>query len=308
MSSKNNINYRYQMRRFILNIASQARKYQKDFIIITQNGLELFREKNTKNWHKTLINTVNGIAAEEVFYGNPNTGAKTPPKISRAMLKILLGLNKFNKKILLVDYVKKPKLRLKIQGLARRYGFISFTGQKDLARIPQPKYIKAHKPQKAVPNLQAANNFLYLINPKWFSSRNEFVKALAQTKYDLLIIDAFFKGKPLTPAQIMRLKQKKSGSQRLVIAYLSIGEAENYRYYWKKSWYKKKPPFLAQENPQWAGNYKVKYWLPSWQKIICGLPQEGDGFEKSYLKRIIAAGFDGVYLDIIDAALYFEKK
>ena len=38
-----------------------------------------------------------------------------------------------------------------------------------------------------------------------------------------------------------------------------------------------------------------------WQKIIT----END---ESYQKKILDAGFDGVYLDIIDAFKYFEKE
>lgn len=79
------------------------------------------------------------------------------------------------------------------------------------------------------------------------------------------------------------------------------GEAENYRYYWDGGWKTGKPSWLTEENPHWKGNYVVKYWDPDWQKIITG----NDG---SYQKKILDAGFDGVYLDIIDAFEYFEKE
>ena len=104
------------------------------------------------------------------------------------------------------------------------------------------------------------------------------------------------------------LKTKKKGSSRLVIAYMSIGEAETYRYYWHKSWDNNgdgradpgAPDWLTEENPDWEGNYKVHYWDPGWQSIIFGN-------DNSYLKSIIDRGFDGVYLDIIDAFGYFEE-
>lgn len=57
---------------------------------------------------------------------------------------------------------------------------------------------------------------------------------------------------------------------------------------------------MAAENPDWPGNYKVKYWNEDWQKLIY---KNND----SYLNKISTAGFDGVYLDIIDAFEYFEK-
>ena len=58
---------------------------------------------------------------------------------------------------------------------------------------------------------------------------------------------------------------------------------------------------MDELNPEWAGNYKVRYWDPEWKRIIYG---EDD----SYLDRIMNAGFDGAYLDIIDAFEYFESK
>ncbi len=51
------------------------------------------------------------------------------------------------------------------------------------------------------------------------------------------------------------------------------------------------------ENPNWPGNYKVRYWDPEWQAII---------FE--YEDKILNAGFDGVYLNIIDAFEYWEDN
>ena len=41
-------------------------------------------------------------------------------------------------------------------------------------------------------------------------------------------------------------------------------------------------------------NYKIEYWNEEWQSIIYGN-------ENSYLKKILDSGFDGVYLDIVDA-------
>jgi cysteinyl-tRNA synthetase len=78
---------------------------------------------------------------------------------------------------------------------------------------------------------------------------------------------------------------------------MSIGEAEDYRYYWNPEWKTNQPSWLAEENPDWPGSYKVRYWDKYWQKIIYG-----------YLDKILTAGFDGVYLDIIDAFQYFENK
>jgi cysteinyl-tRNA synthetase len=101
------------------------------------------------------------------------------------------------------------------------------------------------------------------------------------------------------PEEIGRLRESGITS----LAYLSIGEAEDYRFYWQKNWDADHdglpdagaPPWLGHSNPEWEGNYKVKYWDPDWQGIIL-----------AYLDKIIAQGFAGVYLDIIDAFEYWS--
>lgn len=45
----------------------------------------------------------------------------------------------------------------------------------------------------------------------------------------------------------------------------------------------------------------MKYWEPDWQSIIYGFPT-------SYVDKVIESGFDGVYLDIIDAYEYWGPE
>ncbi len=118
----------------------------------------------------------------------------------------------------------------------------------------------------------------------------------AHSPFDLLVIDTTLDGSDettLTAAQIERLKRKSDGNRRLVLAYLSIGEAESYRTYWDKQWKRNKPEWLLGENPEWKENYAVCFWHPGWQAIMCGSPE-------ARLDMVMAAGFDGVYLDKCD--------
>ena len=116
-----------------------------------------------------------------------------------------------------------------------------------------------------------------------------------------MVVDPCFNEEPLTAAEVAGLKKKASGAKRLVLAYMSIGEAEDYRWYWQKDWDSNSPAWLDKANPEWPGCYKVKYWDPAWQEIVVDGPH-------SYLEQIVQAGFDGVYLDIIDAFEYFEEN
>ena len=54
----------------------------------------------------------------------------------------------------------------------------------------------------------------------------------------------------------MALQTKANGGRQLVIAYMSIGEAEDYRYVLATGLAIDSPSWLDAENPDWAGNYK----------------------------------------------------
>ena len=81
---------------------------------------------------------------------------------------------------------------------------------------------------------------------------------------------------------------------------MSIGEAEDYRDYWELGWGAGNPDWIQDENADFPGNFKVQYWRSEWQEILLDGPN-------AYLNRITAAGFDGVYLDLIDAFEFFES-
>jgi len=120
---------------------------------------------------------------------------------------------------------------------------------------------------------------------------------IAASSYDLAVIDFARDGsseQAFSQAEVALMQRKPDGGRRIVLAYLSIGEAEDYRSYWNGEWADSPPTWLGEENPDWPGNYAVRYWDPQWQDIILG----GNA---AYLGAILDAGFDGIYLDRIDA-------
>jgi cysteinyl-tRNA synthetase len=126
----------------------------------------------------------------------------------------------------------------------------------------------------------------------------------AASAFDLLVIDYARDGTDataLTPADLARLKRRDDGRERLVYAYLSIGEAESYRFYWQDAWKESPPEWLLSENPEWKENFAVAYWEPGWQSVLFG----GAG---AYVDRIAKAGFDGVYLDKCDVHEDLERR
>ncbi len=298
-------NYRAAMRDFVIRISETARQSNKDFIVIPQNGQNVAWDDDDDIVPDPLFfKAINGTGREDTFYGMNASyeiadGKKTPENLSLEIQEMCDVYKSAGLTVLSIDYTRASNNYIEDSySKNAQKGYISFAAtQRKLNEIPS--YEPYNKNSADITKLSQAQNFLYLINPEKYSSKESFISALAETDYDLFIIDLFCAEEILTSADLARLKTKKNGGRRLVICYMSIGEAEDYRWYWKEAWNKNPPAFLCPENPEWKGNYKVKYWYPSWQKIISG----PDG----YLSKIVNAGFDGVYLDIIDAFEYFEE-
>ena len=127
------------------------------------------------------------------------------------------------------------------------------------------------------------------------------VNEIKNANADLAVIDYSYEGGEDTEIPLTDINDMKIGvNPKLIVSYMSIGEAEDYRFYWDSSWVNSPPSWLGEENPDWGGNYKVHYWEEEWKQIIFKS-------SNSYLDRIIDAGFDGIYLDIIDAYEYYEE-
>lgn len=119
------------------------------------------------------------------------------------------------------------------------------------------------------------------------------MNALAGANVDLVVIDAMDDDlRPWSIETIKALRKGPNGKPRIVLAYLSVGEAESYRPYWQKEWNRRRPDWIGRMNPYWRDNYPVKYWAAEWNTIL--LSQDG------VIDKILAQGFDGIYLDRLD--------
>ena len=64
---------------------------------------------------------------------------------------------------------------------------------------------------------------MYLINSEKFSTKRQFIDALKNTDYDIIIMDLFHFVKAYAESKVRELKTKRNGGKRLVIYYMSIG-------------------------------------------------------------------------------------
>jgi cysteinyl-tRNA synthetase len=295
--------YRQQMRDFVIDISTYSKQKNPDFIIIPQNGQELLTSDGEPDdpIAQDYITAIDGVGREDLFFGYDDDNVATDEEDTEYMESLLDVARENGVVVLVTDYCwTKSYVDDSYRENADR-GYISFAADsRDLDTIPEYPAEPYNVNSNDIRSLSDAENFLYIINPEEFESKEEFLESLQETDYDVILIDLFFYDLPLTSDDISSLKNKSNGGSRLVIAYMSIGETESYRYYWDESWSAGSPEWIEAENPDWEGNYKVRYWDNEWQDVIYGN-------EDAYLDMIIDAGFDGVYLDIIDAFDYFEN-
>ncbi len=296
--------YRAEMRAFVANISATAKRSNPTFVVIAQDGLDLLTESGEPSGKpvQSYVRALDGVGQEDVYYGYAGDGVETPHDVrSRYQGFLDLALDQ-GLAVFVTDYCTTCAQAQKAHELASARGYVEFAAERrDLDNIPSCLGTPPDANNGDVRRLHDVRNFLYLINPHNFHTRDQFVNALANTAYDMLILDFSFNGQPYTQGELNRLKRKASGARRLVIAYMSIGEAEDYRPYWKSEWTETPPAWLLDENPDWPGNYTVRFWYPQWQSIIV------DSTE-SYLKQIVRTGFDGVYLDKVDVYEVFEHQ
>ena len=299
------VDYKQEMRTFVQSISAYAKNIHPGFIVIPQNGQQLLTSDGTASGSiaTDYLNAIDGVGREDLFYGYENDDEATPSGDQQEMLPFMDIAKNNNIKVLAIDYCSTLSNMSNSYDQNNARGYISFAADhRGLDNIPSYPSSPYAVNAADVNTLADAKNFLYLINisDDAFSSKQGFLNAVAATNYDAVIMDINYGDWFFTAAEINSLKHKANGGSRKIICYMSIGEAEAYRYYWQDLWNGVPPQWMVAENAQWGGNYKVKYWDKEWQGIIYGNPN-------SYTNRIISAGFDGVYLDIIDGFEYFEN-
>lgn len=297
------IRYEHEMVRLVADMNVYARAVNPEFGLITNGGSALFvpSDHNTADDAARMRTAVAGAMAESMFYGYDMTdNERTPNGELKYFIENLSPLQDAGGVVLSLDYASDKRCAADAYKKAATLDYIEQVSRvRDLDEIPTTPINNENA--TAVTTLKQVKNYLVLLNPGGFAGHSAYIDAMAATNYDLLIIDAYYGDAVLSPVDVARLQRKPNGARRLVYAYLSIGEAGDYRTYWQPVWNKKRPTWMADANEDWEGDYKVKYWDKEWKSILYGT-------EDSELDKILAAGFDGAFLDVVDAYDYFRSR
>ncbi|MGV3631598.1 MAG: endo alpha-1,4 polygalactosaminidase [Bacteroidota bacterium] len=286
----------HKMQDFIVELSEFARAQKPGFALIPQNGAELlFRNlDDTEELDDRLLSAIDGIGIEELFYN----GSFEPDDYRLQML--LKARERIP--VLVADYTSGQSDLDQSYVYNTDAGFLAFPrDSSNYDYIHIPTYVHQENANN-ITALKDAKNYLYLISDGGFSTKEDFLEAIRQTNFDVVLIDAFYRDNLFTSADISSLKIKANGGSRLVISYINVGAAEKYRYYWQEDWKLHHPRWLKKEYDGYADEIWVKYWKKDWKEIIYGN-------SNSYMQKIIDAGFDGAYLDNVEAFyfLYFDE-
>ncbi len=308
-------NYRDAM----LKLLQEIREYSKvinypSMIMIGNGGSSAYEEDDSHNWTQDKIvelgKVMDGCSIEDVWYGTNKKwqiadDTATPPEYTKDFLENAQRAKNVDVTPLIIDYASTPAKVDDFYQQCVSHDMIGYCSTyRSLCTIPTSMRMNDNK--DAVYNFKDVKNFFALLNPNdekypQFSSKEDYLTKLSQSDADMIIIDIFYDDHVLKQEDIKRLKHKSNGKRRQVVAYCSLGEAEDYRPYWNPDWSVTMPNWIDKENPDWEGNYKVKYWTDEWKKILFGT-------RNSYIDTIMRLGFDGLFLDVIDAYEYFENN
>ena len=294
-------NYGKSMISLLSSMNSYAKGKNSKFAMITNGGYELYIPGKVVDSGSTgsLMKAMDGMLIEDVFYGEDGINSKTSSGDTKIMKKAIKsaqggGLKTFN-----MEYCNKSSCKSKIKEKVKSLGTACYIAPSmELDSLPKVSNSNSDDCNR----LSQVKNFAAILNPdNKYSSKSSYLKAIKNSNYDLIFIDMYFNGSKLSKDDVLSLKKKNNGGKRYICAYVSVGEAEDYRYYWKSTYKKKQPLWMATENKAWKGNYKVLYWTKQWKNILYGS-------DSSYFGQVLNLGFDCSYLDVIDAYEFFQSE
>jgi len=130
--------------------------------------------------------------------------------------------------------------------------------------------------------LVALIGFTKQVDQDWILFTNgSDINQLLSIKSNIVVSDYSADGTEKTEFSYSDISQLKSTGKK-VFAYVNLGIAENWRFYWKNL----NKSIILSPLEGWKGEYYVKYWYREWYDVM-----------RNYLNRVKKSGFDGVMFD-----------
>ena len=149
--------------------------------------------------------------------------------------------------------------------------------------------------------LPSVKAFAYLIQNV---DSNRMQDELKESHYDMYILEPCVteKGNEDFPINdliesIRDYNRTTYKKEPIILAYVDIGQAEDWRWYWHNRWEPGDPEWIVTVDPDdWEGCFPVAYWYPQWENIVIY-----GAYGMSHLEVILQNNFDGIYMDWVEA-------
>lgn len=306
------LDIREEMRKFVQRISSYARSIKPGFVIIAKDGLDLIVKRDTVDETKAsparaYMRAIDGIMEEGLFFDKARGDRPfgTPPEPERKSQRLALAdyAKQNGLRVFALDFGTDPKTIDDARQQANERGFLSLVSDTLSADIHQLPTYPPRPPKenaKSILSLGMVENYATIRNSAPHGLQSQFALKMHGSNYDALLVEVFHGRKPLTRQAVETLKYKKLGARRLVLAYMNIGSAASYHYYWQENWREGSPFWISAPLRDDPDRYNVEYWNADWQGVM-------SGNTNSYLYGIIAQGFDGVVIEGLDAYRFYES-
>jgi len=303
------IDYREDMRVLVQDLARFARRYNRNFTILPMNGVDLLTKREDGDEDRRVparvyLQAIDGMLQEALYYGKPEFNKPRKESGVKYLEDWIGKAAKNGVNIFTLDYADDPKIVSELYAKYEKKGYIPYVAPATEVGInkfaPLPKRPIGEN-AKSIISLKDVRNYAIIRDSSAFGTQAEFAVEAAMTNYDMLIVDPFHRRNEfLSRDTVHKLKFKKLGGKRLVLAYLNIAAAEAFRYYWRDHWQTGTPDWLGYPYRGQPDVYHVQYWRPEWRDLLFG-------GQKSYVYGLVQdLGYDGLVLDGLDAYRYHE--
>lgn len=305
-------NYRDAMRQNVIMLSRYAKSQNSDFVIMAHEGQKLFdngiwefhlddynqsRQSGYSSDRDTLLLNPVEIQNKKIENFMPQYRQSIDAEVIN---NLFCQDNSFKTKsditIMSIEQCKAEKLDEAIKDSARNKVPTYIFSNPQFAFKDAKNQLLVNENAKNIEKINQAKNALFLLDSSKFKNKEDYLKEIENSNFDVVVISPFFQGKALRKEDINRLKYKKNGALRKIIAAMNISETDSTKYYWQPEWKIGSPSWLKRASFVDKKGIIVEYWSEEWQKII-----------SDYIKGIVAQEFDGAFLTGLDNFQYFEN-
>ncbi len=312
------INYRQKMRDTANMLTDYARKQNPQFKILAHEGRDLLEisldEASLNGYNEARKHSPN--AEDATFLQHDYQGESTPETLRYlnsldgiVFNSLFCGKHQKNK---IPDILQKKRLKIAAaeycpktdeldEALQDSVGMnvllYAFTNKNNAFSNVENQII-INENAKNIFEVSQAQNILLLTNDSQYPSKEDFIKKLRDSNFDIIVIPALFhEHQHYTKDEVHSLKFKKNGTTRLILAEVNLSEAAEEQYFWNEKWNKNPPKWFKRKSFTKNNAQIAEYWHPEWQKIL-----------SAYMKGVVDSGFDGAFYTGLDNYRYFDTQ